>query len=126
LSSKGWSKIVEGFRLNPIFVYGTPYPFNIVTGTQTIQTTPARPGVGRNTGVGFNYASLDLRLSREFQVHETLSLEVMAESFNVLNRSNLQFPNNTWGTGPTPVATFGAATAAADPRQMQFGVRVKM
>ena len=126
LSSKGWSKIVEGFRLNPIFAYGTPYPFNIVTGTQTIQTTPARPGVGRNTGVGFNYASLDLRLSREFQVHETLSLEVMAESFNVLNRSNLQFPNNTWGTGPMPVATFGAATAAADPRQMQFGVRVKM
>jgi hypothetical protein len=51
---------------------------------------------------------------------------VMAESFNVLNRSNLQFPNNTWGTGTTPVATFGAATAATDPRQMQFGVRLKM
>jgi hypothetical protein len=44
----------------------------------------------------------------------------------VLNRSNLQFPNNTWGTGSAPIATFGAATAAADPRQTQFGVRVKM
>jgi len=50
----------------------------------------------------------------------------MAESFNALNRSNLQFPNSTWGTGATPVATFGAATAAADPRQMQFGLRLKM
>jgi len=125
-SSAGWSKIVEGFNLNPIFVYGSPYPFNIVTGTQTIQTTPARPGVGRNTGKSFNYASLDLRLSREFRVHENVSLELMAESFNVLNRSNLQFPNNTWGTGSAPIATFGAATAAADPRQTQFGVRVKM
>jgi hypothetical protein len=27
----------------------------------------------------------------------------MAESFNTFNRTNLQFPNNIFGTGATPV-----------------------
>ena len=53
-------------------------------------------------------------------------MEVIAESFNALNRTNLQFPNNTWGTGTTPLPTFGRATAANDPRQIQFGLRLKL
>jgi hypothetical protein len=51
-------------------------------------------------------------------------MELIAETFNALNRTNLQFPNNTWGTGATPLAAFGSATAASDPRQIQFGVRL--
>ena len=114
----------KGFQLSPIFTYSTAYPFNIVTGGQTIQTTAARlPGAGRNTGVGFNYTSLDLRLSRRVRVTERVTAEVLAESFNTLNRTNLQFPNNTFGPGPTPLPTFGQPTAAADPRQIQFGLR---
>jgi len=118
-------KIVEGFQLSPIFTYGSPYPFNIVTGAQTIQTTGARlPGVGRNTGVGFNSETLDVRLSRQIRATERVNVEFLAESFNVLNHTNLQFPNNTWGTGATPLPTFGKATAASDPRQMQLGLKV--
>ena len=120
-----WSKVFAGFQLSPIFTYASPYPFNIVTGGQTIQTTAARlPGVGRNTGLGFNYMNLDFRLNRQFRVRERIGLELMAEVFNALNRTNLQFPNNTWGTGATPVATFGKPTAANDPRQIQFGLRL--
>jgi hypothetical protein len=126
-SGAGWTRAFEGFQLSPIFSYGSPYPFNIVTGGQTIQTTPARPsGVGRNTGKGFNAATLDVRLSRNLHVTDRTSVELLAESFNVLNRTNLQFPNNTWGTGSTPIPTFGLPTAAGDPRQLQFGVRLKM
>jgi hypothetical protein len=55
---------------------------------------------------------------------ERHSLEIRVEAFNVLNRANYQLPNNTFGTGTTPRAGFGAATAAADPRQVQFGLRV--
>lgn len=122
-----WSRVAEGFQLSPIFTYGSPYPFNILTGGQTLQTTSARPaGLGRNTGRGFNSATLDLRLSRKFQMTERATMELMVESFNVLNRTNLQFPNNTFGTGTTPPATFGRATAASDPRQMQFGLRLKL
>ncbi len=81
--------------------------------------TNDRPvGVGRNTGVGFDFASFDLRLSRRIRFTEHFGLEVMAEGFNLLNRANLQLPNNTFGTGTTPNATFGRPTGAADPRQI--------
>jgi len=116
---------VVGFQLSPIFNYGSAYPFNIVTGGQTIQTTAARPaGIGRNTGVGFNSASLDVRLSRQLKVTERFKMEWIAESFNTLNRTNLQFPNNTFGTGTVPLPAFGTATAASDPRQIQLGLRL--
>jgi hypothetical protein len=120
-----WSSAFRGFALSPIFAYSSPYPFNIVTGGQTIQTTAARlSNVGRNTGVGFDSISLDVRLSRQFTAAEHFQAEFIAESFNILNRTNLQFPNNVFGTGTIPLSTFGLATNAADPRQIQFGVKV--
>jgi hypothetical protein len=51
---------------------------------------------------------------------------VMVEAFNVLNRTNLQIPNNTFGPGIYPInplPAFGQATAAGDPRQIQLGLR---
>jgi hypothetical protein len=126
-NGSSWLKVIQGFQMSPIFSYGTPYPFNIVTGGQTIQTTAARAnGFGRNTGKGFASASLDLRLSRTFRLGERSTMELIAESFNVLNRTNLQFPNSTWGTAASPLPAFGSATAANDPRQMQFGLRFKL
>jgi hypothetical protein len=43
----------------------------------------------------------------------------------VLNRTNLLFPNQTFGTGLTPLPAFGRPTAAGDPRQVQLGLRVE-
>jgi hypothetical protein len=77
----------------------------VVTGSDRNNDTNVNdrpPGVGRYTGVGFDFATLDLRLAR----------------------SNLQLPNNTFGTGSAPRPGFGAPTAAADSRQVQFGLRV--
>ena len=42
----------------------------------------------------------------------------------MLNRANYQLPNNTYGTGTQPRPGFGQPTAAADPRQIQLGLRV--
>lgn len=58
-------------------------------------------GVGRNTGRGFDFASLDLRPSRRFQLTERVRIEALAEGFNVFNRANLQLPNNIFGAGLT-------------------------
>jgi hypothetical protein len=82
--------------------------------------------VGRNTGEGFDFASLDVRLSRRIRFTERFGLEVIAEGFNVFNRANLQLPNNVFGTGTTPLPAFGRATGAADPRQLQFGLRLSL
>ncbi|MBD0371207.1 MAG: TonB-dependent receptor [Pyrinomonadaceae bacterium] len=119
-------QLLGGFRLSYIFTYSSPLPFNIQTGTDrnndtTINDRPV--GVGRNTGRGFNFASLDLRLSRRFILRERFQLETIVEAFNVLNRANLQLPNNIFGTGTAPLSTFRQPTAAGDPRQIQLGLR---
>jgi len=117
----------SGFSLSYIFTYTSALPFNILTGTDRNNDTNAndRPvGVGRNAGRGFDYSSLDLRLARKFSLTERVRLELLAEGFNVLNRANLQLPNNVFGTGINPLASFGRPNAAADPRQLQFGLRL--
>ncbi|HLL72892.1 MAG TPA: carboxypeptidase regulatory-like domain-containing protein [Pyrinomonadaceae bacterium] len=126
-NASAFRRAAQGFKLSYIFTYASALPFNIQTGTDRNNDTNAndRPaGVGRNTGRGFDFASLDLRLSRKFKLTERVRLEALAEGFNVFNRANLQLPNNIFGTGLAPRAGFGQPTAAADPRQLQFGLRL--
>jgi hypothetical protein len=126
-AAEGIRRALNGFQLSYIFTYASRLPFNIVTGNDRNFDTNFndRPvGVGRNTGRGFDFSSLDLRLSRKFRFTERVALEAIAEGFNLLNRANLQLPNNTFGTGTTPLPSFGLATAASDPRQFQFGLRL--
>ena len=66
-----WSGIAggsaaKGLQIAWLYTYGSPQPFNIVTGGDRNNDTNVndRPeGVARNTGVGFDYSALDLRLS---------------------------------------------------------------
>jgi hypothetical protein len=123
----GWAKTLHGFQLSYIYTYASRLPFNVLLGSDRNFDTNNndRPvGVGRNTGRGFDFASFDMRLTRRFQVTEHVGLDVLAEGFNLFNRSNFGVPNNTFGPGPTPNATFGQPTAAFDPRQFQFGLKV--
>ena len=123
----GLHRAVHGFRLSYIYSYASRLPFNVLLGSDRNFDTNNndRPtGVGRNTGRGFDFASFDLRLSRRFRLTERVGLDVLAETFNLFNRANLGVPNNTFGPGATPLATFGQPTAAFDPRQLQFGLKV--
>ena len=120
-------RAAEGFQLSYIFSYGSALPFNILTGGDRNFDTNVndRPiGIARNAGEGFDFASFDVRLSRRVRFTERFGAEVIAEAFNVLNRTNLQLPNSTFGSGATPLPAFGKATGAADPRQLQFGLRL--
>jgi len=47
------------------------------------------------------------------------SLELRAEFFNLLNRSNFRAPN-----GNRSAAAFGTITQTYDPRQVQLGVKL--
>jgi carboxypeptidase family protein len=120
-------RVVEGMQFSYIFTYASALPFNIQTGGDrnfdtNFNDRPA--GVARNAGRGFDFASLDLRLSKRFRITERLGIEVLAESFNTLNRTNFQLPNNTFGPGIEPLPSFRRPNAAGDPRQIQFGLRV--
>jgi hypothetical protein len=126
-NASGLSRALKGFQLSYIFTYASRLPFNVLLGSDRNFDTNNndRPvGVGRNTGRGFDFASLDMRLSRRFRITERVSLEALAEGFNLFNRANFGVPNNTFGSGTTPLATFGQPTAAFDPRQFQFGLKL--
>jgi hypothetical protein len=126
-NASGFSRALHGFQLSYIYTRASRLPFNVLLGSDRNLDTNNndRPvGVGRNTGRGFDFASFDLRLSRRFQVTERVGLDVSAEGFNLFNRANFGVPNNTFGSGTTPLATFGQPTAAFDPRQFQLGLKV--
>ena len=118
---------IRDWSLSWVYAYASAPPFNVQTGGDRNNDTNVndRPvGVSRNSARAFDSASLDMRVARLFRL-DRVQVEASVEAFNLLNRTNLLFPNNTFGTGTVPLPAFGRPTAAADPRQLQLGIRVQ-
>jgi hypothetical protein len=78
--------------------------------------------VQRNTGRKDNtFSALDVRLSREFKLGGSMSLEPIIDVFNVLNSTNLLVPQTT-----NLIFNFDGTIRAGlgDPRQVQVGARL--
>jgi len=122
----------HGFQLSGMLQYYSALPFNITTGSTTIQGTSARPTVNgvfinRNAGSGFDFFNVNARLSRTFSIGERLRLEGIAEAFNLLNHVNGVTLNGTFGAGAYPAnpsPAFQQITAVADPRTLQLALRM--
>jgi hypothetical protein len=122
----------RGFELSGMLQYYSALPFNITTGSNTLQGTAARPTIDgafidRNAGSGFDFLNLNARLSRHFQIHERLGLDAIAEAFNLLNHVNGVTLNGVFGSGAypsNPSSTFRQITAVSDPRTLQFALRL--
>ncbi len=59
----------------------------------------------------------DLRISRRINLGERFKLDAITDIFNVANRRNVADVNPLWNQAGTP-------TAAFDPRQFQFALRL--
>jgi hypothetical protein len=136
------ARIFSGFTLSPIVRGNSARPFNLVTGAEVNgdrhSTTDRPPGAGRDTGIGPNFWTFDMRLTRQFGLGERAHLQLMAEAFNIFNRTNFAAINNTVGViGPDPVLGFHlhgsrnfspsqplGFTAAQPMRQIQLGLRL--
>ncbi len=83
--------------------------------------------VGRNVLQGPGLAELDLSLAKRFALSERFNLQYRAESFNLLNRANLNAPNPVAFTaatgGPSPTAGVITNTSTTS-RQLQFGLKL--
>jgi len=132
------AKIFGSFQLSPIVRYNSSRPFNLLAGTNVNNdrhsTNDRPPGAGRNSGVGPDLATFDMRLSRQFKMTEKASVQFMAEGFNIFNRTNFASVNNTVGADFTPPFNVSGTTArspsqplgftsALARRQLQFGLR---
>ena len=86
--------------------------------------------LGRNFGLTHSYMSLDLRVAKLVPLGERLRLELIAEGFNLFNRFNeaaaspfiddVRAFNQRAGNG----RYYSRPTAAFDPRQFQFGLKL--
>jgi hypothetical protein len=143
---------LRGFQLSPIISYNSGHPFNLLAGADINGdnhfTNDRPPGAPRNSGLGPNFFTWDMRLSREVKVSEKASLQLIAEGFNIANRVNYTTVNNILGndspacpvTGVNSGAAFGPPfnvpgnnigpscslgfTSAAPMREVQLGIRL--
>jgi hypothetical protein len=87
-------------------------------------------GLGRDRGITHSYASLDLRLTRKVRLGERFNLDVIAEGFNLFNRFNEAAASpfftdvNAFHQRDGSGRYFSRPTAAFDPRQFQFGLKL--
>ena len=129
------------WTISPILQYNSARPFNILTGFDNYgdnYLNNHRVGAGRNIGIGPDFVSADLRASRKFvfDAKKRWNLEVIAEGFNLANRTNFRTVNQVVGdvplqSLPNPIRAFRgtpdqplAYTSAFEPRQFQFGVKI--
>jgi hypothetical protein len=143
-----YGRMFSGWSLAPYLELGSGRPVNILLGSDNNldqETGSDRPdlvpagtagsyatrygsfkvpasgmagNLGRNAVTGPGYASLSFRLQRDLRLGEGWTCQLMAESFNLLNRTNVRSVNPNYQRAGEPLAAF-------DPRQIQLGVRLR-
>ena len=148
------SKLLQGWQVQGIVSFATGFPFtptaNTVHGTGSFVPQFAdriadgnlasdqrsvdrwfdtsafrRPAVGtfgtsgRNVLIGPGIANLDFALQKNTTIRETITLQFRAESFNITNNAQFFEP-----VANVDSPTFGRVTSAADPRRIQFGLKL--
>jgi hypothetical protein len=150
---KSWGPVGRDFLLGMIATIQSPQRFTKFAGSDAngdIFDNNDRVGIEpRNTFVGDNFRSVDLRLSRKFDFREKRSLELIAEAFNLSNTLNIRYFNTVYGAAdfcnPDPGAfgctgktnnlegapnlpgenfsLYGTPRAVNNPRQIQLAVK---
>ena len=150
------SRILADVTVSPIVYARSGIPFTLLVPGLSNGTVGhnanARPWQeGRNDGIGPNFISWDMRVSRTFYIRREsgLRLDLIAQSQNLLNRTNFAVVNNSFpadpnfplpngGTlwrGPYRVSGFkpGSVSQLSDPlaftaaypaRQVSFALRI--
>jgi carboxypeptidase family protein len=143
-----WNAFARDFELGLIATIQSPQRFTKFAGFDAngdIFGNNDRVGIEpRNTFVGDNFRSVDLRLGRKFKFQEKRSVEVFAEAFNLSNTLNVRFFNTVYGASdfcpfnPTafgcpavpsgllegsPNPLYGTPRAVNNPRQIQLALK---
>jgi Carboxypeptidase regulatory-like domain len=140
--------IFNNWKISTVVNYGSGRPFNATAAGDPNQDgndlNDRLPGYSRNAFTGPDYATTDLRLTKTLRFGERYRLNLMAESFNLLNRDNQRvtitsngmvnsattFVTNsvTANIAPYPgyyqlPTNFMKPTAAYSPRQVQLSLK---
>jgi Carboxypeptidase regulatory-like domain len=143
--SSWYERILADFYVSPIVTARSGFPFNIRTGFDVNLDTVNndRPfTVGRNTFLGPDFFTTDLRVGRQVRLNgdSPLGLEFIFDAFNLFNRTNFKEVNNisnsiildpsrfsdvrVKGNSAIPASQFSGFTSAYDPRVIQLGLKL--
>ena len=128
--------LLRGYQLSLIGTVQSGRPLTASVGGDpngdTNTSTDRPPYVGRNTYTGPNFATADIRVTRDiFLYRERASLRLMFEAFNVTNRANFnsittaQYNFNATTRVFTPNTTFLTPTTTYDPRILQLAAKIR-
>jgi hypothetical protein len=146
---KTWNVAARDFLVGTIITIQSPQRFSKFAGFDAngdVFSNNDRVGIEpRNTFVGDNFRSVDLRLARTFPWREKAKLEFIAEAFNIFNTTNIRFFNTNYGaadfcpSNPTttgcagatqfflegsPNPLYGTPRAVFNPRQIQLALKL--
>ncbi len=80
--------------------------------------------LGRDAFTSPNFFQLDLRLSRRIPLGERFKVDVIADAFNLLNRTNIAAVNQLCDPLAGSTCPAGQPTASYDARQFQFALKL--
>jgi hypothetical protein len=125
-SSSFFMKAITGLEFAPIFSAQSGFPVNPLTGVDSnrehVYPFAARPlGTARNSLTTPPAVNFDLRALRMVPIWRG-HLDIVAESFNLLNKQNVQILNSVFGSGVAPEPPFAAPIQESDPRRVQFSL----
>jgi hypothetical protein len=80
--------------------------------------------LGRNAFVGPGFFQVDLRVSKQIPLGERLKLDLIADGFNLFNRTNIAAVNQLCDPTAGSTCFAGQPTAAYDARQFQFALKL--
>ena len=122
-----FDKLFGNIETAPILTIGSGRPIDPLVGSDANHNGAlpllSRPvGIARNALHTSKQVELDLRLLKYFKVGEHGKLDLVAESFNLLNHTNVLGLNQFFGPGTLPIPEFATPTRAALARQLQFSI----
>lgn len=146
---KNWNIFARDFLFSTIATIQSPSRFTKFSGFDSngdVFGNNDRVGIEpRNTFVGDNFRSVDLRIARTLKFREKLSVDLIAEAFNIFNTTNIRFFNTTYGAAdfcphdPTaagcagvtqffaegsPNPLYNTPRAVFNPRQIQLALKL--
>ncbi|GAC1645557.1 MAG: hypothetical protein NVS9B15_03170 [Acidobacteriaceae bacterium] len=119
-------RVLTGLEFAPILSVSSGFRESAVTGADSnhehVYPFAARPiGVPRNSLKTSTQVNFDLRVLRMVALGRG-HLDIVAESFNLLNHPNVLLLDNVFGTGTTARTGFGSLMATSSARRVQFSL----
>jgi hypothetical protein len=119
-------RALTGFEFAPIVGIASGFRANPITGVDSnrehIYPFAARPaGYSRNSLAAPTNIAVDLRVLRMVAIKGG-HLDIVAESFNLLNHRNIALLAAAFGSGLEPAAGFGKPIATTGARRIQFSL----